>query len=393
MKYIGWDPGRMYNKIFTLDQSGKELKVSDVNAICRGYQRKILEEETDDTKNYLDIDIYEGEKHLGRFFVGSLAYSSHRGDLIISSNEIRKYSKEVLKYEKIRMLAYIAYLSYKGSREKDVRCVIGTGSPTEEYFISDNVLEAAKKELINRYKVKFNHRLFNSYEVNISIEDMSFSPEGTSSGVTTQVKLDNNLIPSVNTECLKELGKNYMIINIGSSSLDGVLCIDGKFVGFFGLDIGSSTALSQIINDVSDQSGYKPDKVKMDFLLQNTSYIMYEGKEIDIEAIAKARNEDLIMQLKVSLLNELSLKGIDYKNLDSLYVTGGFVESLKKSSYKGLMDMLPIKTVISNDPIFDEAKGYMISAIVNHRKKMASDEKAIGLSADSSSGKKVIMVG
>lgn len=395
MKIFGWDPGRMYDKIYYNDENDNEYVGSNINAVCRGYKRNVFGKENDIEliDNYLDVDVYEEDKHLGRFFVGKMGFKYNRGDLIISSNDIRKYSSKIMLYEKVRMVTHIANTCFKSGKEKDISCIVGSGVPTDEFFSDDGHLLNVKKDLSKRYKVKFNHHLFDSYEVEINVLDVLFTPEGTASGVTTRYKLINN-IPETNEEILRELGKSYLVLNIGSSTTDGAVSTDEEFDsnGFFGLDEGSSTLIGHVINDVEDLSGYKTTKTKMDLLLQATSHISYEGKEIDIKSIADLRIKDLLIQFRVNLLNKLKVKNIEYKNLSGVYLTGGFVESLKISNYDALKNMLPIKTVISKNPLYDEAKGYFISAKLDALEKLESDKESAGFESDNSTGKTVIKV-
>lgn len=397
MFFIGWDPGRMYDKIYTIID-GEVYKESSINCICKGYQRTVLEEENniDEIKNYLDIDVYEEDKYLGRFFLGYMAKQYNLDDLIISSNEIMKYSKDIIKYEKVRMIGYIAYLGYISKlNSKDMNVVIGSGVPTKEFFAKNNELSSIKEDLKKRYTVKFNHSLFNNYQVNINIDLVSFSPEGTATGITTKISVNDNMDLEPNQLLIDELGNDYFVLNLGSSTGDGAMLTEGKFnpKGFIGLNIGSSTVIKQVINDTEEVCGYKTDKITMDYLMMNTTHINYEGNVVDIETIASERYENLLTQVKLNLLNELELRNIKYKNLTSVYLSGGLVETLKKMNYHALKNILPIKTVISTDPLFDEAKGYMIAAISEYEKIKLSAQKGLGFDQSQSDNKKVIKVG
>lgn len=380
INFVGWDPGRMYDKIESLS-NGKFIEASSMNAVCRGYDRRVLEEENESTINYLDVNIYEEDIDLGRFFVGNMAFKENQNDLITTSNGMEKYSKSLILYDKVRMLSHIAYSHYESEvkTNSDVRTIIGTGVPTEEFFDEKNAerLKSITEALSSRYKVVFNHKRFNRYEVNIDVEKVNFFPEGTASAQSTKETVNEDLEVVKNSELIDKLGNNYLTLNLGSSTGDGAVLKDGKFVptGFLGVPIGSSTALDHIINDLYMQSGYKPNKLMMDFLLMSNPKISYKDIEYNIEAISKIRYGDLIAQIKISLLNELDRRNVDFKRLTAVYLTGGLVETLKQIDRNILEDLLPIKVVISKRPIFDEAMGYMISAIKNYKKAQLTSEK------------------
>ncbi|MGB3368518.1 MAG: hypothetical protein WBA54_13565 [Acidaminobacteraceae bacterium] len=397
MKIIGWDPGRMYDKGYSVS-SGKEIKTLAVNAVCMGYKLKNLEvkDDVEDLSSLLDVEIYEDLQCVGRFFVGDLAYRSNRGDLIISSNNISKFSKEMMLYDKVRMLTHIAYSNYL-SDEKDecVKCRIGTGVPTDEYFDDNNNLDIFRQEICRRYTVKFMQEQFNNYATNIEIESLNFKPEGTSTAINTKFTIDMKLDIESNKYVKDQLGDEYLILNLGSSTIDAAILKNGEFIpiGFFGLEIGSSTVLNHIINDLDEICGYRPDKVTMDYLLMHTDHISYKGCEINIAEIAKPRYANLLMQIKVALLNKLELKNISFKNLTGVYLAGGLVKMISDYNHELLKEFLPIKTVISNDPIYDEAKGYHLSALAEYKKKEAAKEATMGIESTRADDKKVIKVG
>lgn len=390
INFVGWDPGRMYDKIESLS-NGKFIEATSMNACCRGYERRVYEEENEANINYLDVNIYEEGEDLGRFFVGYMAYEENQNDLIITSNGIEKYSKSFILYDKVRMITHIAYSHHESGvkTNENIKSIVGTGVPTEEFFDKDNAerLRSITEALSKQYKVVFHHKRFNGYEIEIDIEKVNFYPEGTASAQSTKETVNADLEVSKNSKLLDKLGNHYLTLNLGSSTGDGAVLKDGKFdqTGFLGILIGSSTALDHIINDLYMQSGYKPDKIKMDYLLMIQSEILYEDTIYDIGKISKIRYKDLVAQIKVALLNELDRRNVDFKRLTGVYLTGGLVETLRQIDVSILEDLLPIKVVISKKPITDEAMGYLISTIKNYKKVKARFEKIHAVESSSSS--------
>lgn len=381
---VGWDGGRMYDKIRALIK-GNFTEASSINACCKGFDRRVLEREDGNPMDYLDVDIYEGDNCMGRFFVGDMAYRENRGDLITSSNSIKKFDSNILDYEKARMLTHMAYLNFESEvkSKSTVSAYVGTGVPVEEFFDASNKksLISVKKELGRKYKVIFNHHTFNNYELDIDIEKVELSSEGAATAITTKTIVNEELKLYKNTEVIKKLGKIYLILNLGSSTFDVAILDNGKFtsIGLMGIPLGSSTLLKNVINDLAEISGYKPDKVTMDKLLMTTDRIRYKGEQYNIRDIAKARYKDVVAQIKVALLNELELRGIEFTTFDGVYISGGLVKTLNNIDESILKNLLPIPTVISEDPIYDEANGYMINAIEVYLKDQEALEKTLNI--------------
>lgn len=104
---IGYDPGRMYNKLFTVID-GKEITLRGANAICHGYKRRtdeaFIEKELKlKDEDLLDITIESGDGS-ERFFIAEFAKNNHRKDLLTSSNGINKYSSSTADKERGKLV-------------------------------------------------------------------------------------------------------------------------------------------------------------------------------------------------------------------------------------------------------------------------------------------------
>ena len=351
----GWDPGRLNNKLFMEDK-----KIINMNAICNGYERRILEEETGELKNYLDVEVYKDEEYLGRYFVGGMAYRFNRGDLRWSANGIPKFHDiENGNDEIIKLVTHLALAQYEPGQEKQVYFRLGTGAPTEEYFEKPDLLASFSAALRHEYRVAFKHPLHGGAVVKVKIPEVHFKPEGTAS-VVSMCYTDEL---QHKREIQKYLEKGYIIgMNIGSSTTDVAIMnskMEFESAGFFGIPVGSSNALNEIRSLLYTDYGYDVTKVKLDYLIRNYQRIKYKGQVIELEEIAKRPIRNLISLLKTKFYDQIEMKGIELGEAGALFASGGTVLLAAKELETFIHG---VQTAISVDPLFEDARGYFLEA-------------------------------
>ncbi len=351
----GWDPGRLNNKLFMQDK-----KLINMNAICNGYERRILEEEKGEHKNFLDVEVYRDEEHLGRYFVGGMAYRFNRGDLRWSANGIPKFHDiENGIDEVIKLVTHLALAVQEPGQEKQVSFRLGTGAPTEEYFEQPKLLTALAEVLKHEYRVVFKHPLFSGASVRVRVPEVHFKPEGTASVVsmcyTDELQHKRDI--------QKYLEKGYIIgMNIGSSTTDIAIMnsrLEFEPAGFFGIPVGSSNALNEIRGQLYRDYGYDVTKVKLDFLIRQYPRIKYKGQVIELEEMAKRPFKSLADLLKTKFYDQIEMKGIELGEAGALFISGGTV-LLASTALEGFIP--GVQSVISSDPLFEDARGYFLEA-------------------------------
>lgn len=368
MIVAGWDPGRLNNKLYLQDQ-----KILNMNAICAGYERRVLEEETGDLQNFLDVEIYRNEEFLGRYFVGGMAYRFNRGDLRWSANGIPKFHDiENANDEIVKLITHLALSQLSKGEEKRISFRLGTGAPTEEYFEQPTLLEGFKEILKHEYKAVFKHPLFDGAIVKVRVPEVHFKPEGTSS-VVSMIYTDEL---DQNRETHKYFEKGFVIgINIGSSTTDvAIMNSKMKFEpsGFFGIPVGSSNPLNEIRGVLYRDYGYDVSKVKLDFLIRNYERIKYKGQIIELAEIANQPFKNLVSLLKTKFYDQIEMKGIVLGEAGALFISGGTALLTKNE----LDYFIPgVKTVISNDPLFEDARGYFLEAKYHQVKNQKTQQE------------------
>ncbi|MTI53811.1 hypothetical protein [Geosporobacter ferrireducens] len=357
----GWDPGRLNNKLYI--DSGH--KIINMNAICSGYERRNLEEEVGETINFLDVEVYQEEEFLGRYFVGGMAYKHHRGDLRWAASGIPKFEYEDHNYDEIiKMVTHLA-LSQFDVRDlhKKAAFRLGTGSPTEEYFENPEVLEKFAQIMRKPYKVRFLHPIFKEAEVEVVIPKMYFKPEGTASMISMAYGEDLSRKEEITRAF--EKGHKIICINIGSSTTDVAMMLpDMTFdsSGFFGISVGTSNALNQVRSQLYKDYGYDISKIKLDFLIRKYKKVSYKGNIIDLESISKRPMEDMLALLKTRFFDQLELRGIVPGEAGAVYFSGGgitFIEERLENFIHG------VATKLSIDPLFEDARGYFLETKIN----------------------------
>lgn len=366
---IGYDNGRLYTKTV-----GAEQKILTINAICRGYQLRTLENKIEIPELQMDFNLYEEDVKIGRFFIGGMATKNHSGDLVFSTSGMRKFSPELINFEKAKFMGNQALLAFKqGVKMGEViDCYVGTGLPIEEYFDSqESSLEKFIQEIVGkRYRVEFLSEVFRNYQLELRVKGMEKTAEGTASLTGTRVKLENGKI--VMNDFLDQYLKlgPILVVNLGSSTSDlAVLLEDGTYDprGFIGLSIGSEWALDYMSRQLKEVHGYMPTKIELEALVLNGKNLRFKGETIPLVDIAKEAYGLLLNQLRNKLYEALRTNNIDKNALGAVFYTGGTSEFLVKcvgsDHVKELIKNVP--GLLSADPIFDDAKGYFMIAYMS----------------------------
>ncbi len=367
---IGYDNGRLYTKTVGVDH-----KILTINAVCRGYQLRTLENKVDVPELQMDFILYEEDTKIGRFFVGGMATKNHSGDLVFSTSGMQKFSPELISFEKAKFFGNQALLGFKHGIKmgESVECYVGTGLPIEEYFDEqDSSLDKFIQEIKGkRYKVEFLSEVFRNYHIEIRVKEIAKTAEGTASLTGTRVKLEHGKI--VMNDYLDQhlnLGP-ILVVNLGSSTSDlAVLMEDSTYDprGFIGLNIGSEWALDYISRQLKEIHGYMPSKIELEALVLNGKNLRFKGETIPLVDIAREAYGLLLNQLRNKLYEALRTNNIDANALGAVFYTGGTSEFLAKcvgsDQVKSLIKNVP--GLLSSDPIFDDAKGYFMIAYMSH---------------------------
>lgn len=383
---IGYDNGRLYTKVVSIEE-----KFIFLNAVSKGYEMRQIESKNDLPENQMDFELYENEKGLGRFFTGPMAVKHHNGDLIYSTSGMKKFSPEVLLYEKAKFIGALALAAFKQGAAKGevIEAFVGTGLPIEEYFDSkvgnlDQFIAAVEG---NRYKVIFKAAAFSHYEVEIKVRGIAKSAEGTSSLMGTMMTIENSkLIKSTWLDPYIKHGP-IMVFNIGSSSFDiAVLNEDGSYDprGFIGLEIGSEWALDYISRRLKEQYGYMPEKIELESLVLSGKNLRYRGETIELKEISREAYSVLLDKLRIMAHEALRKCNIKVDGLGAVFYTGGTVEfmtaRLGTEAVKGIIKDVP--GLISTDPIYDDARGYLTMAYLLYLERRESETGASSLNFD-----------
>lgn len=365
----GWDPGRLNNKLYIKGQ-----KIINMNAICTGYERRTLEEETGEAQNYLDVDFFQDEQFIGRYFVGGMAYKHNQGDLRWSTNGLPKFhDNEGTSDEIVKLITHLALAAYKPGQDINFFVRLGTGAPTEEYFEQPHLLDAFQETLkSHEYRVVFNHAIFKNASVKIKISEVHFKPEGTAS-VLSMCYTDTF---QVKTNMIRYLEKGPILgMNIGSSTTDIAILGPGLVfepAGFFGIPVGSSYSLNQVRDTLYKQHSYSVNKIKLDYLIRNYPRIKYKGETINLQDIVKQPLNNLASLLKTKFYDQVEMKALELGELGALFVSGGTALLLN-----GKLDSFiqGVPTVVSHDPLFEDARGYFLEAMYFESKSKKPQEE------------------
>ncbi len=367
---IGYDNGRLYTKAKI-----EERKVVSINAVSKGYDLRQMENQNELPENQMDFMLYEDGKLLGRFFTGAMAVKNHSGDLIYSTSGIKKFAPDMLLFEKVKMLGSIGLLAYKQgvSNNDQLEAYMGTGLPIEEYFDdNDSNLDGFIKSVIGkRYKLEFMAKEFKGYTIEVKIKEVEKTAEGTSSLLGNRMSLEKGkLVKDPRLDTYLSEGP-IMVINIGSSSSDiAVFKEDGTYdsKGFIGLEIGSEWVLDNISRRLKEEYGYMPDKIKLEGLVLSGAKIKYKGKIIELKEIAEEAYRAFLNKFRTMLLETLRAYNVSVSELSAVFYTGGttgYIESiLGDAAIKNIISEVP--GLISTDPLFDDAKGYLIVAYAKY---------------------------
>lgn len=367
---LGYDNGRLYTKTV-----GAEQKILTVNAVCRGYQLRALENKIELPELQLDFNLFEEDVKIGRFFVGGMATKNHTGDLVFSTSGMRKFSPELINFEKAKFFGNQALLAFKQGAKigESIDCYVGTGLPIEEYFDSqESSLDKFIQDTVGkRYRVEFLSDIFQNYKIELRVKGMEKTAEGTASLTGTRVRLENGKI--VMNDFLDQYLKlgPILVVNLGSSTSDlAVLLEDGTYDprGFIGLNIGSEWALDYMSRQLKENHGYMPTKIELEALVLNGKNLRFKGETIPLVDISKEAYGLLLTQLRNKLYEALRTNNIDSNALGAVFYTGGTSEFLTKcvgtDQVKNLIKNVP--GLLSTDPIFDDAKGYFMIAYMNN---------------------------
>jgi len=366
---IGSDVGNDALKII-LDQPNYEgkTKIEVMNVVAQGYKRRIMGTEKGHPANLLDVTITSEGKAIGsgRYFVGGLAFSENRDDLIEKTKrDVKATNIDTI----ILLMTGIAYSLYDPNKPiKTESIALGTLLPTEEYWYDgedkagnvlpdDYLVKEFEKRLQKEYTVKFHSPVFKNAEITIKIEDYDIVPEGVAGHMAVIYDEKGNTREGVKVENEVHLG-----IIIGSITTEVSVYNNGEFDprGFVGIPLGTSDPLDKII----DSLGIDMTRHQVDYLLRNKKQLNVNmgGNTIDLTPRLNSEAEDkfgfFTKQVVNSLNKKLSRQGIKTNLVTRINLGGGgaitTADSFKKEFNHG-------NIVLANDPRFANALGALYS--------------------------------
>lgn len=376
VREIGADVGNDALKI--VQRGEKELiKHEIMNIISLGYERRVFKgNKKTKLVNLLDVNIYVQEKDsfkdLGRYFVGGLAFSEARGDLIEKTAEDVKAESEYTLKVLLTGLAYALYDIDKETKHENIE--LGSVLPIEEYF-EEGLEEKFKNQLLNKtYKVKFNAEEFGQAEKIMTFTRVNIEAEGIAASYSYTYDFDGSKKEDMdNLENETHLG-----IDIGSITTEVAVLENGEFnpKGLFGLDIGTSIPLDQIAADLENEHQVELSRHQLDYMLRKQKELkINNGSEIidlteKLDKMSKVQF-DYFIKLVVSRINkEFNRRGVNTKFFNRVTMCGGGAvlsfDKFKNEFKKG-------NVVLAKDPRYANAIGALTALIIN---KSYEDEAA-----------------
>jgi plasmid segregation protein ParM len=327
---VGVDMGNDAYKI--LGPSKQELFI--LNLIAPWHERRIISEDTRYPLNLLEVDITCGDKKLGRYFVGGMAYNFNRGILRERTVGDRHNGKTNDEGTMIMLLTSIALSLLKPNMKViKEKIVLGTMLPTEEYFKdckeNANIL---KSKLIGTHRVKFLNPVYHGVEIEFEILGVNVQPEGLCA--------INSILYDDNNELLLEYAEKYsehtiLGLDVGALTSDVTVLQNFELRSFFGIDKGTIDPLNRIIDYIKTEYKVTVPRHKIDNSIISNEKLLIYGAEIPNFSTTCKEMIDYEGRL---LCDEFSSKaaasGIQLPDIGLLILNGGgsllFKESIKK---------------------------------------------------------------
>lgn len=369
VKNVGADVGNDALKIYLGEANAEtKIKLEVMNVVAPGYQRRILGIEKGQLVNLLDVNIYEEDQDLGRYFVGGIAFKEGRGDLIEKSKRDKKAkSLDTI----ILLMTGIAYAMYDPNNPKKTENIaLGTLLPTEEYW-DDELIKEFSQKLKKSYRVKFNSTSFKGADITLNIVEHEIQPESAAGVLANIYDVDGN--PRKGMENADK--ETHLGIFIGSITTEISIFENGEFnpKGFFGIELGTSDPLDRIIEDL----GVNMTRHQMDYIIRNNkSLVINEGGETvdktgDLVASKERRFSFFVKQLVNDINKKLGKQGINTSLINKVDLGGGgsitVIDNLKKEI--GLANVNLVE-----DPRFANALGALYSIIAKQSEQDSAGE-------------------
>ncbi len=272
---IGVDMGNDSFKV--IGPSKKELLI--LNLISPWYTRRVVNEDTRYPLNLLEVDIKSKDKNIGKYFVGSMAYSFNRGIIKEKTVADRHNGKAHDKNNLIVLLTSMALSLIKPNKKYiKEKVVLGTMLPTEEYFRNNKENVATLEEnLLGTHHVKFLNPVFNGIEVEFEIVGLTVEPEGLCA--------INAIMYDDNGELLAEYKDNYsertiLGFDIGALTTDITVMQNFELRTFFGMDKGTIDPLNRIVDFIKTEHQVALPRHKIDNTIIRNEKLLVYGKEI-----------------------------------------------------------------------------------------------------------------
>ncbi len=354
-KMIGADCGNDALKI-TVANKEEIKKVEVMNVISPGYVRRTISGGKLQLVNLLDVNVLEGNKDLGRYFVGGLAYKAARGDLMERTREDKKSkSLETL----IVLVTGVAFSLYDPISPKNKYQVdLGTVLPIEEYFKDELKDEFYAKLYGKTFTVKFNDEAFKGAEITITFTNVVVAAENVAATVYYAYDDDGEYKKDY-ANLTEEI---HLGIDIGSITTDVAIIDGGEFISLFGIPMGTSEPLDKIIQDLKDQYDLEISRHQLDYIIRKEKplKININGEVKDLtdalNIIKENRYRNFVSLLVNKIHKELSVNGINTKLINRVNMIGGGA----LTCYNLFSEAFSLSNVnLVEDPRFANSKGVL----------------------------------
>lgn len=326
-------------------------------------------------ENNLDVTVTLNGVEMPRFAVGNLAFKG--ATLETTGNKCNN------EYAIAAALTAIAFSEFDYKNPvKTVRLILGASLPVEEYFYEEDGeyvnVPVFKNNLIGTHKVTFNNECFNEAEVTLIIDDVAVIPEGAGALISLLCDEDLNIIKP------ELLGTLMLGIDMGNGSTDFSAMKDFEYDtrGFFGINYGIGTPLSEIAEEV-EAKGFPVNRHEVDMYLRSTKYngvIELSSGPIDLKEMIAPKIKSLV---DFKVMQEFNKKNkIPLKEIQVIVLFGGGSRLANKDLIRNLKKLNKDWRFIEVDnPEDRNAIGNMFMAKQLAKKKNAANDTILAETA------------
>ncbi|GAW29202.1 MULTISPECIES: ParM/StbA family protein [unclassified Carboxydocella] len=347
---VGADLGNDAFKI--IGPTKREFCILNISAPW--HARRVVNDDTRNPLNLLEVEILSSGQNLGRYFVGKMAYNFNRG--IIKERTVADRHKGKAKdlQTRIVLLTAIAVSLLKPNcKQIKEEIILGTMLPTEEYFANqqDNI-NILRNSLLGTHKVKFLNPIFNGVEVEFDILEVDIQPEGLCALNALMYDEEGEIIQQV----ASRFGEKMILgLDIGSLTSDVTVLDNLEPRTFFGIDRGTIDPANRILDYIKTEYKVSIPRHKVDSVIIGDGNLLCYGKEIpEFNQICRQYIEQEGRQLIEEFISKATAAGIQLPDISGLILYGGG-SLLYKDIIKELLEPVPL--LFAENPIMLNALG------------------------------------